>query len=100
MALTNLLEQACNAYLRGQPFPTTYEELQSVPVLSAGQLPFAGDDGMEKGQTYRASVAVVKSSNVTTREEETRAALWLKLRVPDEAGRWQWGLGHAILRCP
>lgn len=100
MALTNLLEQACNAYLRGQPFPTTYEELQSVPVLSAGQLPFAGDDGMEQGQTYRASVALVKSSNVTTREEDTRAALWLKLRAPDEAGRWQWGAWSSDIALP
>lgn len=56
MALTNLLEQACKHYLKGEPFPTTYEELQGVPVLSMGWITFAGDDGMEKGPSYRASI--------------------------------------------
>ena len=48
MAMTNILEQACNRYLQTEAFPTTYEQLQPVPILSVGQLTFAGDDGMEK----------------------------------------------------
>ena len=54
MAMTNLIEQACNYYLETGAFPSTYEELQSIPVQAVGQLTFAGDDGMEAGQTYRA----------------------------------------------
>lgn len=100
MALTNLLEQACNRYLRGEPFPTTYEELQDIPVLTSSQITFAGDDGMHKGQTYRASVELVKSSVVSSRQEETRACLWLKLRVPDEVGKWRWGTWSSEIRLP
>lgn len=91
VAMTNLLEQACNTYLREEFFPATYEELQPIPVLSVSQIPFAGDDGMKAGQTYRASVELVKSSVVATRQGETRACLWVKLRAPDEAGKWRWG---------
>src|SRR6266567_1123080 len=36
MAMTNVLEQACNRYLQTGEFPTTYEQLQPVPVLSVG----------------------------------------------------------------
>src|SRR6266446_2677952 len=56
MAMTNVLEQACNQYLQTERFPTTYEELQPVPVLTKGQLTFAGDDGMNAGLTYRAQI--------------------------------------------
>jgi hypothetical protein len=52
MALTNVVEQACNVYLEAGTFPVTYEELQPIPVQQVAQLTFAGDDGMEKGQTY------------------------------------------------
>src|SRR2546422_8080311 len=45
MAMSNLIEQACNRYLQTGAFPTTYEELQAPPVLSVGHLTFAGDDG-------------------------------------------------------
>src|SRR5215469_12597946 len=45
MAMTNVIEQACNRYLQTETFPTSYEELQPVPVLTNGQLTFAGDDG-------------------------------------------------------
>ena len=54
VAMTNLIEQACNHYLRTGAFPTTYEEVQAIPVQKVGQLPFAADDGMHAGQTYRA----------------------------------------------
>jgi hypothetical protein len=43
--LQSLIEQACNFYLRQGCFPSTYEELQPIPVLTAGVLPYAGDDG-------------------------------------------------------
>ena len=36
VAMTNLLEQACNFYLETGAFPTTYEELQPIPVRAAG----------------------------------------------------------------
>src|SRR5215469_15596302 len=54
--LQSLIEQACNYYLTHGCFPETYEEMQRVPVLKAGILPYAGDDGGEKGQAYRLRV--------------------------------------------
>src|SRR5215813_1309333 len=53
VAMTNLIEQACNFYLETGAFPATYEEVQVVPVQQGGQLTFAADDGMHVGQTYR-----------------------------------------------
>ena len=91
MAMTNVIEQACNQYLQRETFPTTYEDLQSAPVLSVGQLTFAGDDGMKAGQTYRARIEVEHVCEVQSRQEHRRARLWLKLRAPDEQGKWAWG---------
>ncbi len=54
--LQSLIEQACNFYLHHGCFPTTYEEMQAVPVLQTGVLPYAGDDGPVMGQTYRMSL--------------------------------------------
>src|SRR5258708_9950613 len=51
--LQSLIEQSCNFYLTNGCFPETYEEMQAVPVLKAGILPYAGDDGPQMGQTYR-----------------------------------------------
>ena len=51
--LQSLIEQACNFYLNNGCFPETYEEMQAIPVLKTGILPYAGDDGGDKGQTYR-----------------------------------------------
>jgi putative transposase len=39
MAMTNVVEQACNRYLQTEAFPATYEDMQPVPVLSVGQPP-------------------------------------------------------------
>ena len=36
VAMTNLIEQACNFYLETGGFPATYEEVQPVPVRAAG----------------------------------------------------------------
>src|SRR6266478_6910325 len=91
MAMTNVLEQACNRYLQTEEFPTTYEELQPVPVLSVGQLTFAGDDGMQAGQTYRARIEVSQFCDLATHTEQNRATLTLKLRTPDDQGKWAWG---------
>src|SRR5690348_3941858 len=91
MAMTNILEQACNRYLQTEAFPTTYEQLQPAPVLSVGQLTFAGDDGMEKGQTYRVRLERRSYCEVKTRLEHLRVSLTLKLRAPDAQGKWIWG---------
>jgi putative transposase len=91
VAMTNLMEQACNGYLRTGDFPTTYEELQPIPVLSVGLLPLAGDDGMSAGQTYRARIKVSHFCDLQTRQEHLGASLWVKLRCPDAQGTWVWG---------
>ncbi len=74
--LQSLIEQACNFYLANGCFPDTYEEMQSVPVLKAGILPYAGDDGPAEGQTYRLSLDLDAKT------------LTLALRTPDETGKW------------
>jgi putative transposase len=91
MAMTNVLEQACNQYLQTDTFPTTYEELQPAPILSVGHLTFAGDDGMEAGQTYRARVEMAHFCDIQTKQEHQQASLALRLRTPDEQGKWAWG---------
>lgn len=91
MAMTNLIEQSCNRYLQSDEFPTTYEALQPAPILSVGQLTFAGDDGMKAGQTYRARIEVSHCCDLQTRQEHKRAALWFKLRSPSVHGKWTWG---------
>jgi hypothetical protein len=74
--LQSLIEQACTFYLHNGCFPTTYEAMQPVPVLNAGILPYAGDDGPVLGQTYRMSYDL---------DQQT---LTLALRTPDEQGAW------------
>src|SRR5579862_4432094 len=91
VAMTNLLEQACNHYLETGAFPTTYEAVQAIPAQAVGQLTFAGDDGMHAGQTYRALLWVAHSCDLQTRAEARRASLLLRLRAPDEQGTWAWG---------
>jgi putative transposase len=91
MALTNVVEQACNCYLETGVFPTTYEDMQAVPVQEVAQLTFAGDDGMNAGQTYRARLSVAQFCDVQTRQEQKQSSLWLKLRAPETSGRWAWG---------
>jgi len=68
MALTNVVEQACNCYLATGVFPTTYEDMRAVPVQEVAQLTFAGDDGMNAGQTYRARLALAQFCDVQTRQ--------------------------------
>jgi hypothetical protein len=52
MALQNVIEQCCTSFLQHERFPTTYEELQPIPLPRSGLLSYAGDDGGEKGQAY------------------------------------------------
>jgi putative transposase len=89
--MTNVIEQACNVYLQTETFPTTYEDMQPIPVLSHGQLTFAGDDGLNLGQAYRAQIRVMQVCDVESRQERKSASLRLKLRAPDEEGKWRWG---------
>jgi putative transposase len=90
VAMTNLLEQAGNVFLRTGAFPPTYEDLQPIPVLSAGLLTFAGHDGLEKGQTYH-----LRLSRPEADPDQTPQALpsscSLRLRAPDSEGVWRWG---------
>ena len=74
--MLNLVEQACNYYLENDKFPASYEEMQGIPVLKTGMITFAGDDGGLKGQAYRYEI---KESRLT-----------LRLKMPDEKGKWGW----------
>jgi len=76
VTMQNVVEQCCNFFLREGRFPTSYEELQSIPLLNVGLLTYAGDDGGAAGQAYRLSFDL-----------EAGVAL-LSLRVPDEEGRF------------
>ncbi len=100
MAMTNVIEQACNVYLQTETFPTTYEAMQPIPVLSHGQLTFAGDDGPTLGQAYRAQMRVMQVCDVESRQERKSASLWLKLRAPDEEGKWRWGEWSEAIALP
>jgi hypothetical protein len=74
--LQSLIEQACNFYLKHGCFPSYYEEMQEIPVLKVGILPYAGDDGGEKGQAYRLRIDL-----------EGRDCFFA-FRAPDESGAW------------
>ncbi len=76
--LQNVVEQACNHFLLHGAFPACYEEMQAIPLLKVGLLTYAGDDGAAKGQSYRLAFDL---------QAQTAS---LRLRFPDEAGRWQW----------
>jgi putative transposase len=78
VTMQNVVEQACNYFLDHGEFPTTYEQMQAVPLLKVGMLTYAGDDGGAKGQAYRLSFDVQAATAV------------LLFRFPDETGRWQW----------
>src|SRR5215469_9329963 len=98
--MTTVIEQAVNFFLETQTWPRTYEELQPVPVLSVCQLTFAGDDGMEKGQTYRAKIDFRHVCPLDTHEERQTARLGLWLRAPSDQGKWMWGQVCAVIELP
>ncbi len=76
VALLSLVEQACNYCLKHGEFPAAYEDVQSVPVLTTAQIPYAGDDGMQQGQAYQMRLNL----------EHHEARLWL--RAPEDDGTW------------
>src|SRR5438128_1222408 len=88
VALQNVVEQACNFFFQQDRFPSSYEELQPVPLLKVGLLTCAGDDGREKGQAYRLALDL-----------DTGVARF-RFRYPDEAGTWHWASVDTIIPLP
>ena len=88
--LQSLIEQSCNFYLKNGCFPSCYEEMQAIPVLGTGILPYAGDDGGTAGQTYRLRLDV-----------EERCC-YFAFRTPNEAGVWAatWTEPQVMLKLP
>jgi hypothetical protein len=86
--LQSLMEQACNFYLTNGCFPDTYEDMQAIPVQKRGLLPYAGDDGGERGQAYRLRIDL-----------EGRCC-YCAFRAPDQAGRWSSTWIEPQLRLP
>jgi putative transposase len=78
ITMQNVVEQACNYFLEHREFPTTYEQMQGMPLLTVGMLTYAGDDGGAKGQAYRFSLDL----------DAARASLLF--RFPNQEGRFQW----------
>jgi putative transposase len=86
--LQSLIEQACNFYLKNGGFPSSYEEMQAIPVLKIGILPYAGDDGGEKGQAYRLRIDL-----------EGRDCFFA-FRSPDQTGAWPASWTEPQMRLP
>ena len=74
--LQSFIEQACNFYLANGCFPDTYEDMQAIPVLKGGILPYAGDDGGALGQAYRFRIDL------------EGCCCYLAFRFPNERGVW------------
>ena len=88
VALQNVIEQACNFFFQHDRFPTSYEELQSLPLLKVGMLTYAGDDGGEKGQAYRLALDV------------DAGVARFRFRYPDGAGVWHWRTVDTTISLP
>jgi putative transposase len=88
VTLQNVVEQACNYFLSHGTFPASYEEMQAIPLLKVSMLTYAGDDGGDKGQSYRLSFDL---------QAQTAC---LRFRFPDAAGRWQWRQDPLLLPLP
>ncbi|MFL5624998.1 MAG: zinc ribbon domain-containing protein [Ktedonobacteraceae bacterium] len=86
--LQNVVEQCCNFFFQQDRFPTSYEELQPVPLLTVGMLTYAGDDGGTKGQAYRLAL------------DEEEGVARFRFRYPDQAGVWQWRKVDTIIPLP
>lgn len=86
--LHSLIEQSCNFFLQNGCFPDTYEEMQPIPVLKAGILPYAGDDGHQMGQTYRMSYDL------------DHKTLTIALRTPDAQGAWARNWREQTIQMP
>ena len=94
--LQNVIEQACNYFLHHDRFPLTYEELQSIPLLSVGILTYAGDDGGTKGQAYRLAVEMEEERE----GEAPSGTARFRFRYPDEHGIWQWRKTDTLIPLP
>ena len=88
VTLQNVIEQACNYFFQADRWPSSYEELQPVPILHAGMLTYAGDDGREKGQAYR--LALDLNAGVAR----------FRFRYPDEQGAWRWRTVDTLMALP
>ena len=88
VALQNVIEQSCNFFFQQDRFPSSYEELQPVPLLGVGMLTYAGDDGREKGQAYRLALDL----------DEGQARF--RFRYPDESGVWRWRKMDTVIPLP
>jgi putative transposase len=88
VTMQNVVEQACNHFLIQGTFPACYEEMQAIPLLNVGMLTYAGDDGGNKGQSYRLSFDLQAGTAS------------LRFRFPDEAGQWQWKQDPLLLPLP
>lgn len=88
VTLHNVVEQACNHFLAHDRFPTTYEEMQPIPLLKVGLLTYAGDDGREKGQAYRLALDL------------DAGVVRFRFRFPDEMGVWRWRKEETIIALP
>jgi putative transposase len=88
--LQSLIEQCCNFYLKQGRFPDCYEEMQAIPVLGVGVLPYAADDGSEKGQAYHLRLDVQGH------------CVSFAFRFPDETGTWRrtWAEPEILLTLP
>jgi putative transposase len=86
--LQSLMEQACNYYLAHGCFPDTYEDMQVVPMLKVGILPYAADDGGLSGQAYRFRIDV------------QGRCCYLAFRFPDEQGVWATAWTEPQLHLP
>ncbi len=86
--LQSLIEQACNFYLKHGCFPSSYEEMQAIPLLKVGVLPYAGDDGGQMGQAYRLRIDL-----------EGRCC-YFAFRAPDESGVWPASWTEPQMRLP
>jgi hypothetical protein len=86
--LQNVIEQCCNFFFQHECFPSSYEELQPLPLLKVGVLTYAGDDGREKGQAYRLVLDV------------DAGVARLRFRYPDSAGVWRWRTVDTIIALP
>jgi putative transposase len=86
--LQSLIEQSCNFYLKHGCFPDHYEEMQEIPVLKVGILPYAGDDGGACGQAYR------------LRFDLEGKCCYFAFRSPDERGEWRSAWTEPQMRLP
>src|SRR5579872_2025747 len=88
VTLQNIVEQSCDFFFQHDRFPSAYEELQPVPLLTVGMLTYAGDDGREKGQAYR--LAIDLDAGVAR----------FRFRYPDSAGVWHWRKKDTVMPLP